>query len=93
MTPVGITTLTVNTFVRTAEYVILVAPGEHGKGYAEEATRLTLDWAFHLGALRAVWLEVLEPNTARISTYEKFGFKQSVCGNRGSGWGSRSMNY
>ncbi|MER8092331.1 GNAT family N-acetyltransferase [Streptomyces goshikiensis] len=77
MTPVGITTLIVNTFVRTAEYVILMAPEERGKGYAEEATRLTLDWAFHLGALRTVWLKVLEPNTAGITAYEKAGFKHS----------------
>ncbi|MFI1253254.1 GNAT family N-acetyltransferase [Streptomyces netropsis] len=77
MKPVGITTLIVNTFVRTAEFVILMAPEDRGKRYAEEATRLTLDWAFHLGALRTVWLKVLEPNTAGISAYEKAGFKQS----------------
>ncbi|MGK5533311.1 GNAT family N-acetyltransferase [Streptomyces sp. URMC 129] len=76
-TPVGMTILQINTFVRTAEFVIVLAPEARGKGYAAEATRLTLDWAFHLGALRMVWLKVLEPNRAGITAYEKAGFRRS----------------
>ncbi|MEU1674812.1 GNAT family protein [Streptomyces roseifaciens] len=75
MTPVGMTVLMINQFVRTAEFVIVLAPEARGKGYATEATRLTLDWAFHLGALRMVWLKVLEPNKAAITAYEKAGFR------------------
>lgn len=74
---VGMTTLQVNTFARTAEFVLLVAPEERGKGYATEATRLTLDWAFHLAALRMVWLKVLAPNQAGITSYEKAGFQHA----------------
>ncbi|MEU8550550.1 GNAT family protein [Streptomyces roseoverticillatus] len=74
-TPVGMTTLEINTFNRTAEYVVVIAPEQRGKGYATEATRLTLDWAFHIGALRMVWLKVLAPNTAGIAAYERAGFK------------------
>lgn len=74
--PVGITVLQINTYVRTAEFVIVLAPGERGKGHATEATRLTLDWAFHLGALHAVWLKVLEPNQAGIAAYKKAGFRE-----------------
>jgi RimJ/RimL family protein N-acetyltransferase len=74
--PVGMTVLEINTYVRTAEFVIVLAPEERGKGYAAEATRLTLDWAFHLGALRAVWLKVLEPNQAGIAAYRKAGFRE-----------------
>ncbi|TRV75608.1 GNAT family N-acetyltransferase [Streptomyces sp. 130] len=77
MAPVGVTTLQVNTFARTAEFVIVLAPEERGKGYATEATRLTLDWAFHLGALRMVHLKVLEPNIAGIKAYERAGFQQA----------------
>lgn len=33
-----------------------------------------MDWAFHLAALRLVWLKVLEPNAAGIRAYEKAGF-------------------
>ncbi|TVL91950.1 GNAT family N-acetyltransferase [Streptomyces sp. SAJ15] len=74
---VGMTVLQVNTFDRTAEFVIVLAPEERGKGHAAEATRLTLDWAFHLAALRMVWLKVMEPNRAGIAAYAKAGFRQS----------------
>ena len=77
MTPVGMTVLDINQYVRTAEFVMVLAPAERGKGYATEATRLTLDWAFHLSALRMVWLKVLEPNRAGIAAYEKAGFRQA----------------
>lgn len=69
------TVLYVDQAVRTAEYIMLVAPESRGKGYAAEATRLTLDWAFHLGSLRMVWLKVLGPNQAGITAYEKAGFR------------------
>lgn len=72
---IGITILQINLYVRTAEFVIVLAPAERGKGYAAEATRLTLDWAFNLVALRMVWLKVLEPNRAGITAYEKAGFR------------------
>ncbi len=75
MAAVGMTVLTVNTFVRTAEFVLVIAPEARGKGYATEATRLTLDWAFHVGGLRMVWLKVLEPNQAGVTAYEKAGFR------------------
>ncbi|WP_234348027.1 GNAT family N-acetyltransferase [Streptomyces specialis] len=75
--PVGMTVLYLDQAVRTAEYIMLIAPEERGKGYAAEATRLTLDWAFHLAAVRMVWLKVLEPNTPGIRAYEKAGFRQS----------------
>ncbi|MBZ6173359.1 GNAT family N-acetyltransferase [Streptomyces olivaceus] len=74
-TPVGMTILEVNTYVRTAEFVVVLSPEERGKGYATEAARLTLDWAFHLAHLRMVWLKVLEPNVAGIKAYEKAGFR------------------
>ncbi|MFI7101931.1 GNAT family N-acetyltransferase [Streptomyces sp. NPDC050161] len=73
--PIGMTVLYVDQAVRTAEYIMLIAPEARGKGYAAEATRLTLDWAFHLGSLRMVWLKVLEPNRAGITAYEKAGFR------------------
>ncbi|GHJ34466.1 GNAT family N-acetyltransferase [Streptomyces sp. TS71-3] len=73
---IGMTTLQVNTFVRTAEFVILLAPEARGQGYATEAARLTLDWGFHLGALRMIWLKVLEPNAKGLAAYEKAGFRE-----------------
>lgn len=74
-TPVGITTLQIDSAVRTAEFVILIAPEARGKGLATEATALTLRWAFQYAALRMVWLKVLEPNAAGAGAYQKAGFR------------------
>ncbi|MFF4648183.1 GNAT family N-acetyltransferase [Streptomyces sp. NPDC001389] len=92
MTPVGMTVLIVNAFVRTAEFVIVLTPEERGKGYATEATRLTLDWAFHLGALRMVWLKVLEPNQAGAAAYQKAGFVPSGRLRRSGFWLGRDCD-
>ncbi|MEV8322728.1 GNAT family protein [Kitasatospora sp. NPDC056731] len=74
-TPVGLTTLSIDPAVRTAEFVILIAPEARGKGLATEATALTLRWAFQYSALRMVWLKVLEPNAAGVAAYQKAGFQ------------------
>lgn len=72
---IGMTVLYIDRAVRTAEFIVLIAPEERGKGYATKATTLTLDWAFHVTALRMVWLKVLEPNTAGIRAYQRAGFR------------------
>jgi RimJ/RimL family protein N-acetyltransferase len=76
-TPVGVTTLQIDPAVRTAEYVILLAPEARGKGLATETTALTLRWAFEYAALRMVWLKVLEPNAAGVAAYRKAGFQSA----------------
>ncbi|MFE6686038.1 GNAT family N-acetyltransferase [Streptomyces sp. NPDC057743] len=73
--PVGVATLLPDHAVRTAEYVIMLAPEARGRGLGTQATRLTLDYAFHITNLRMVWLKVLAPNTAAIRAYEKAGFR------------------
>lgn len=73
--PVGLTTLLIDHQVRTAEFLILLAPEARGRGLATPATALTLDYAFHLTALRMVWLKVLAPNAPGIRAYENAGFK------------------
>lgn len=73
--PAGMTVLHVDHQVRTAEYIIMLAPEARGRGYAAEATRLTLDWAFHIAAIRMVWLKVLEPNIAGVRAYTAAGFR------------------
>ncbi|WP_231640668.1 GNAT family N-acetyltransferase [Nocardiopsis sp. NRRL B-16309] len=40
------------------------------------ATRLTLDYAFHIIGLEMVWLKVLEPNAAGRRAYAKAGFQE-----------------
>ncbi len=74
--PVGTTALRIDHHVRTAEYVILLGPEGRGRGLATEATRLTLDYGFHITQLRAIWLKILEHNTAGIRAYEAAGFKE-----------------
>ncbi len=74
-TPVGLASLLVDHQVRTAEFIIVVAPEMRGRGIGTKATRLTLDYAFHLIGLRMVWLKVLEPNTAAVHAYGKAGFR------------------
>lgn len=73
--PVGLTVLRVDPAVRTAEFVMLLAPEARGHGFAADAAVLTLGWGFHLAALRMVWLKVLEPNARAIRAYERAGFR------------------
>jgi RimJ/RimL family protein N-acetyltransferase len=72
--PVGTTALRIDHYVRNAEYVILLGAEGRSRGLAGEATLLTLDYGFHITNLRAVWLKVLEHNTAGIRAYETAGF-------------------
>ncbi|MGH3592253.1 MAG: GNAT family N-acetyltransferase [Pseudonocardiaceae bacterium] len=53
----------------------MLGPEGRGRRLAREATLLTLDYGFHITNLRAVWLKVLERNTAAIRSYEQAGFK------------------
>lgn len=71
----GLATLLIDHQVRTAEFLILLAPGARGRGLAGEATLLTLDYGFRITALRMIWLKVLEPNVPGIRAYTAAGFK------------------
>jgi diamine N-acetyltransferase len=54
-----------------------IALGERrGQGFGTEATRLVLDYAFHVLHLRNVLLEVLEWNAAGLEAYERAGFRR-----------------
>jgi RimJ/RimL family protein N-acetyltransferase len=75
-TPVGTTAVLIDHHVRAGEFVIQLSPDSRGKGIGTEATRLTLDYAFHITNLRCVYLSVLSPNTAAIRAYEKAGFRK-----------------
>ncbi|APU15583.1 GNAT family N-acetyltransferase [Actinoalloteichus fjordicus] len=73
--PVGTTAVLIDHHVRTGEFVIQLSAASRGRGIGTEATRLTLDYAFHITNLRCVYLAVLSPNTAAIRAYEKAGFR------------------
>jgi diamine N-acetyltransferase len=54
-----------------------IALGERrGQGLGAEATRLALDWAFHVFGLHNILLEALAWNTAAIRAYERAGFRR-----------------
>jgi|SRR5438270_7289623 len=54
-----------------------IAIGERrGQGIGSEATRLVLDYAFHVLQLRNVLLETLEWNVAGQTAYERAGFRR-----------------
>ena len=55
--------------------LVLGDKAEWGKGYATEATRLMVGYAFETLNLNRVWLHVHENNPAGIRAYEKVGFK------------------
>ncbi|MER5742455.1 GNAT family protein [Streptomyces sp. NPDC002225] len=74
--PVGVSTLLPDHGVRTAEFVIMLAPEARGHGLGRAATRLTLDYAFHVTNLRMVWLKVLAPNVAAVRAYTGAGFRE-----------------
>jgi diamine N-acetyltransferase len=59
---------------RRAKFGILLGE-RRGQGIGTEATRLTLDWAFHVLNLRNVVLEVMDWNAAGMRAYEKAGFR------------------
>ncbi len=73
--PAGVATLLPDPAVRTAEYVVMLGPEARGRGLGTAATRLVLDYAFHVTNLRMVWLKVLAPNKAGVRAYEKAGFR------------------
>jgi diamine N-acetyltransferase len=54
-----------------------IAIGERRRqGLGTEATRLVLDFAFHVLQLRNVLLETLEWNVAGLTAYERAGFRR-----------------
>jgi RimJ/RimL family protein N-acetyltransferase len=59
----------------TAEFAIVIGE-RRGQGLGTEATRLVLDFAFHVLNLRNVLLETLDWNAAALTAYERAGFRR-----------------
>jgi diamine N-acetyltransferase len=59
----------------TAEFAIIIGE-RRGQGLGTEATRLVLDFAFHVLELRNVLLETLAWNVAGLTAYERAGFRR-----------------
>ena len=58
-----------------AEFAIVLGE-RRGQGLGTEATRLVLDFAFHVLHLRNVLLETLAWNAAALTAYERAGFRR-----------------
>jgi diamine N-acetyltransferase len=75
-TPVGTAgLLRINYANATAEFGIAIGE-RRGQGLGTEATRLALDYAFHVLQLRNVLLETLAWNSAGLKAYERAGFRR-----------------
>ena len=59
----------------TAKFGIVVGE-RRGQGLGTEATRLALDFGFHVLQLRNVLLEALDWNVAGLTAYERAGFRR-----------------
>ncbi|MBC7490444.1 MAG: spermidine N1-acetyltransferase [Glaciimonas sp.] len=64
----------INYIHRRAEFQIIVAPIAQGKGYAELATRLAIEYAFCVLNLYKLCLYVDKENKKAIHIYDKCGF-------------------
>jgi diamine N-acetyltransferase len=74
--PVGTASLMeVNHMLGRARFGILLGE-RRGRGLGTEATRLVLDWGFHVLCLHNVLLEVMAWNERAIRAYERAGFRR-----------------
>ena len=53
----------------------MIAPEHQGKGYAADATRLTVEYGFNKVNLRKLYLYVDEINEKAVHIYKKIGFQ------------------
>lgn len=65
----------INHIHRRAEFQIIIAPAHQGKGYAGQATRLAIDYAFSVLNLYKLSLIVDCENERAIHVYRKLGFQ------------------
>lgn len=90
-TPVGIAQVVTDQSRDNGEYIVSLG-GSRGKGVGTEATRLVLDYAFHVANLACVHLSVIEPNVGAIRAYEKAGFKKQGLRRNSNMWLGRRVN-
>jgi diamine N-acetyltransferase len=75
-TPVGTCGLFEISYMQGGANLGISLGERRNQGLGSEATRLTLDWAFHVLGLQSVLLEALAWNQAAIRAYEKAGFRR-----------------
>lgn len=60
---------------RNGEFVIMIDPDHQGNGYAKEATKLAIGYAFNQLNLHKLYLTVDSVNKKAIHIYEQAGFQ------------------
>ena len=74
--PVGLVELVeINHIHRRAEFQIIIDPQHQGKGFAGDAVRLAMDYAFSVLNLYKLYLIVDKENKKAIHIYSKLGFE------------------
>lgn len=64
---------------KDAEYGVMIGLMEHlGKGYAQEASYLIIQYGFEVLNLQRIWLEVLLDNRPAINLYQRLGFEREI---------------
>lgn len=66
----------INTIHRRAEFQIIIAPENQGKGHGAPVTRLAMDYAFRVLNLNKLYLVVSTENEAAIAIYRACGFQE-----------------
>ena len=66
----------INHIHRRAEFQIIISPEHQGRGYATQATRLAMGYAFTVLNLYKLFLVVDVENTRAVSVYKKLGFTE-----------------
>ncbi len=66
----------INHIHRRAEFQIIIAPQHQGQGYATQATRFAIEYAFNVLNLYKLFLIVDCENTAALKIYRKLGFQE-----------------
>ncbi|MDG2653984.1 GNAT family N-acetyltransferase, partial [Vibrio parahaemolyticus] len=56
------------------EFQIIIDPNYQGYGYAAEATRLAMDYAFSVLNMHKIYLVVDKENEKAVHVYKKVGF-------------------
>jgi diamine N-acetyltransferase len=91
--PVGTSALVIDHRLRTAEFFIIVGDdANRGRGIGTAATRLTLDYGFHVTNLRCIYLTVLAPNVAGVKAYTKAGFRHSGVRRQSGYWAGERVD-
>ena len=74
--PAGLIELVeINHLHRRCEFQIAIHPGFQGRGFARQATRIAMDYAFSVLNIHKLYLHVDKDNARAVRIYESCGFR------------------